>query len=507
MTRFALWLALAPAALAAGPPASWVPARWEGGPLEVVRRAGDKALSVAPVRDAIDRWYDPATLDLLDGAPVNCLLLTLSAGVDPRIETRQLQLVKEYARRAHERGLAVLGLVYPGAAPDPLVSAVKDAQLEGVVLDGEFPGGLEFARGLERRLHAANSAAVVIPIAPARLLRDSAWPVTALAGEPPEIGKADGPVIAGATGGAWIDSNIWLARSMHVGPGNPVWISHRLTAGSPGIASRSLADAAAAGARWIVDLDDQLRAPLLGRDAAALAEWRSLMSDLAWYEGHAGWKAFTASGNVGIVLDTAAGAPDSEEYLNLVARRQIAYRVIYRRELSAAALEGLRAVLAFGIGPPTEAERKLLAAFAHSGGSLLTGPSWGGAPKQQSYTVLAEGEGEIAVYKEDLPDPDTVARDLDDLVPTPELGVGVFNAPSVLSYVCADAAGSRMLIRLVNYATSPAGSVLLWIPGQFRSARLETPDQPPLDLPVKRSGARTEIAVPPLRVFGALLVE
>ena len=102
-----LWLALAPAAVGAGLPATWVPARWEGGPLELARRAGDKALANPQLREAISAWYDPATLRLLDGTPVNCLLLTLSAGADPEIEKRQRQLVMEYARRARARGLAV----------------------------------------------------------------------------------------------------------------------------------------------------------------------------------------------------------------------------------------------------------------------------------------------------------------------------------------------------------------------------------------------------------------
>ena len=111
--RFAVWLLLAPAALFAGQPSSWVPARWDGGPVELVHRAGDKALSDPAVRAAIAGWYDPATLGLLEGTPINCLLLTLSGGADPQIEKRQSQLVKEYARRARERGFATLGLVYP----------------------------------------------------------------------------------------------------------------------------------------------------------------------------------------------------------------------------------------------------------------------------------------------------------------------------------------------------------------------------------------------------------
>lgn len=504
MTRFALWLALAPVALSAGLPASWVPARWDGGPVELARRTGDKALSDPAVRDAISRWYDPTTLGLLDGTPINCLLLTLSGGVDPQVEKRQSQLVKEYARRAHERGIAALGLVYPGADPDLLASAVEDSQLDGVVPEGD----LAFAHRLEQRLRARNSDAPVIPIAPARLLRETAWPVTAVEGVPPGVGKAGDTAIASATAGIWIDSNMWLARSFHAGPDRPVWVSHRPRAGSPGIYSRSLADAAAAGARWIVTLDDDLRARLLHRETGAVAEWRAMMSDLAWFEGRAEWRDFAPFGNVGIVLDTGAGAAvDSEEFLNLVARRQIPYRVIYRRDLGDTALAGLQAVLAFGFAPPTETERKLLTAFAAHGGLVLTGPSWGGAPKEQSYTVLAEGEGEVAVYKDRSPDPEAVARDLNDLVPTPQLGVSIFNAPSVLSNVSASADGKRILIRLANYATAPAESVLVWVTGQFRSARLEAPERPPLELPVRRSGGRTEFTIPTLGIFGAVLLQ
>jgi len=52
---------------------------------------------------------------------------------------------------------------------------------------------------------------------------------------------------------------------------------------------------------------------------------------------HAEWRGFEPFGNVGIVLDVSGPNPaNSEEYLNLVARRQIPYRVIYRSQLSAA---------------------------------------------------------------------------------------------------------------------------------------------------------------------------
>jgi hypothetical protein len=211
---------------------------------------------------------------------------------------------------------------------------------------------------------------------------------------------------------------------------------------------------------------------------------------------------------VGIVLDpTGPNLDHAEECLNLVARRQIPYRVIERSRVGAGALAGLRAVLAFDLAPPAEGERKSLGAFAEAGGLVLSGPSWGSPPKDQSYAVLSAGQGEVAVYKDAAPDPASVARDLNDLVPTPELGVGVFNAPSVLSYVSVSETGDRMLIQLVNYAGQPAESLTVWVTRIFSMARLYVPGSPPVELRVRRSGSRTEIVLPKLPVYGALLLE
>lgn len=194
-----LWLWLMPSALRAGPPAAWIPARWDGGPLEAARRSKDKALADPEVRDAISQWYSPATLNLLAGSPINCLLLTFSAGADPELEKQQQQLVKEYARRARERGLAALGLVYAGADPSAVASAVVDAQLDGLVLEGEFPGGSRFAEQLEKALRSSKSAALVITVAPAAILRKAPWPILAAQGVTPGVGQVGDVATASAT--------------------------------------------------------------------------------------------------------------------------------------------------------------------------------------------------------------------------------------------------------------------------------------------------------------------
>ncbi|HYW43211.1 MAG TPA: hypothetical protein VE959_10175 [Bryobacteraceae bacterium] len=69
-----------------------------------------------------------------------------------------------------------------------------------------------------------------------------------------------------------------------------------------------------------------------------------------------------------------------------------------------------------------------------------------------------------------------------------ELGVNVFNAPSVLSYVSMSDSENCMSIQLVNYADLPAESLTIRIAGKFNAAHLYTPGSAPVDLAVGRSG-------------------
>jgi len=101
------------------------------------------------VREALTKWYEPSTLNLLENTPINCLLVTFSIGAPSEAEASQHQLIKEYALAARKRGVAVLGIVYPGAASRVIAAAAADAQLDGLVLDGEFPA--EFSASLARQ--------------------------------------------------------------------------------------------------------------------------------------------------------------------------------------------------------------------------------------------------------------------------------------------------------------------------------------------------------------------
>ena len=241
---------------------------------------------------------------------------------------------------------------------------------------------------------------------------------------------------AGASAEPWIESNIWLVRSFRLGTEwRPIWINQQPNPSSQGDYVRCVADAAVAGGRWMVAIDDDLRARLFRKDSGALATWRSIAAYLQFGEDHAEWRSFAPYGNLGIILDLAGKNPDiSDEYLNLVTRRHVPYRLILRSELSAASLSSFQAVLAADLAPPTEAERKILCDFAEKGGLVVAGPSWGDPPKDDSYAEVPLGKGRVAVYKEDPPNPESVAKDMLDLLEPEVMGLSVFNVPSAITY-------------------------------------------------------------------------
>ncbi len=507
------FVAFASIGLGAGDPASWVPARWEGGPLELSRRIKDKELAAHPATgEAISQWYAPSTLALLEPTPINCLLVSFSGGAPGEVEKRQHELIAEYARAAHARGIAVLGIVYPGAEPLAAATAAAEAKLDGLVIETGFPNAADFAGKVEGALRASGSSALVLAISSdAGAGRTDKVPLRLLEGVRPSARNlADMGIRATASAEPWIDSNIWLVRSYRSdNERRPVWISQQPNPAAPGDYVRCVADAAVGGGRWIVALDDELRAKLFRKETDALTTWREIGVYLRFAEDHAQWRSFAPYGNLALIVDSASETPEiSNEYLNLVARRQVPYRLVLRSQLSAAALESFQAVLAMDVDPPSAAERGLLRGFAEKGGLVIAGPSWGDAPKDEPYAEIPLGKGRIVVYKDDPPDAGSVARDLLELLTPEVMGLSVFNLPSAIASTSVEPSGKRVLVQVLNYATAPSRRVTIRFNGTFHTARLYTPSSAPVDLKVRNTeNGRTEFVIPELNAWCAIVLE
>lgn len=455
-----------------------VPVRWPGGPLEVARRTGAQA--------AIP------SLDLLRGTPINCLLLAWSGPVDAEIVREQQQLAGVYAKEAHNRGLTVFGLVYAGSEPVQAVAAAVDAHLDGMALEPDFA---DFVRLSQAAEHAAGM--VLIPLqagggAPGiRVLADS------------------GAAVATPTSEPWIDSNLWLVRALRAKGQVPVWLGFALENPSVDNYVRAVADSAAAGGQWVVAPDDGLLSGLANKRPEALAKWHRIAEAQKFFQQQDAWRHFAASGPVAIVRDPVTRYPDiADENLNLIARRRIPYRTMERGALCASALEGLKALLATEISNPTESERSLLKTFAERGGLLVVGPSWGAAvPKDQDYLTQQLGKGQVIVYREESPDPEGLSKNLMHLLGKGNLGIRLFNAPTVLPYLSASDDSKQLLVQMINYASGPSETITVRVRGPYRTARLFGLNGSAVDLPVEKSEQDIELTIEQIQTYAALVLE
>ncbi len=480
-----------------------VPIRWTGGPLELAWRTYTKTLPAdSSVRDALARWYEPATLNLLEDSPANCLLVTWSAPADVALELQQQRLVKGYAQAAHKRGLDVFGIVYAAGDASKIAADAVEASLDGLVLDGNFPP--EFPGALCK---AAGSMLVIEIAKDAAAWRWKSAPIVGVEGVAPSGRNLSEMGIRGAPSSQpWIESNVWLARLLALGStSRSVWISSELKSASAIDYERAVADAFAAGGRWIVALDDALRAKLRDHDASAVDTWRGLSIYLRFSETHSAWRELAPYGNVGLVLDTSTQTDVVDEYLKLATRRQVPYQLISRSELNSESLTKFHAIVATELAPPSAAELKMLREFAENGGVVFVGPSWGGAPKSEPFAEIPAGKGNVIVYKD--PDPEAVAHDLKELLSDNDLGIVPFNVPSVITMASGGAPGHPLLVQLVNYFDRPVEAITLRLSGNFHSARLETPEGAPMDLPLRSEEGRTEVTIPKLLLWGAVSLQ
>jgi hypothetical protein len=485
-------------------PEQWIPIRWTGGPLEVEWRAHTKTLPADnSVRDALARWYEPSTISLLEDSPVNCLLVTWSAPAVASVEAEQQRLVKAYTEAAHKRGLAVLGLVYAAGDASKIAADAAKASLDGLVLDGDFTR--EFPAALRK---AAGSLLVIEITKDAAAWRWESVPIVAVAGVTPSGRNLSEMGIRGSPSSQpWIESNIWLVWSLAIPSSSRlVWISSQLEKPLAVDYERAIADSSTAGGRWIISLDDALRAELRTHNVSALETWSRLATYLNFANTHTAWHALAPYGKVGIVLDPASSPPDRvDEYLKLATRRQVPYQLISRSELNGTGWTKCRAIVATELDPPSSVERKLLQDFAENGGIVFAGPSWGSAPKAEPFVELQAGKGSVTVYKD--PDPDALARDLKEMLSDDDLGVVPFNVPSVISFVSGGTPGQALLVQLVNYFDHPVEAITLRVAGKFHSARLETPEGVATDLPLRNDEGRAEVTIPKLLLWGAVSLQ
>jgi hypothetical protein len=410
------------------------------------------------------------------------------------------------------------------------------AGADGIVLEGiagpyDQQTAVGFVDELQQKLIAANPKARLVPLVsrdsltwfpslPQLFIEDGLWPrvrPTSISFEQGEI------VVAGASQGPWIDLNLWLiAYAQTAGGGQPWHLAFQAdrTAGvepdvvlPKGSLALAAAESAAFGGSFVLSLDDALRIGLNEERPEALEQWKqaiALQDFVSDTSLRSSWKPVN---NTAVVIQNVE---DSEETLNLIGRRGLAYAVVLQKDLEKAPLTPYALVIAMDLPDLGKPGLQHLLAFARAGGIVVTNPPNGPDETFQSAATVDEspnfatysaGKGQWVVYKEPVSNPDEFAQEVRTLIPQEKRSVRLWNAPAVFTRLTSSNEGPHRL-QLVNYALEPIEELQAQVKGSFRGVQFSSPELPhAVSVNVKAKDGFTEFTVPKLNIYGLVTLE
>ena len=482
------------------------PMRWPAGPLEIALREKTKGFT-AEKAEVLRNWLVPASLEILQGTPVNCLVVSWASGL--AADADQQKALKPLIEKGKQAGLSFVGVIENDADKAAAVAAARSAGLSAVMMEGKAPadaGIPVIPRDAAAQMNwGANSRVLSIS--------DGIWP-----GIPQDVNQVGGP-----TNLPWVDSNgavLQIARAL--APGKGVWIEfdppQQATALTAEAYMLGVADPASYGARWVISLDDGMRADLTAKKQPALDTWKKVAGMLAFFEEHKEARTYEPMGPLAVMSNFAGDDwQRSEEAINLLPRIRQPFRVIARSRALGASFEGLQAIYYVDPEAPSAALREKLIAFAKGGGILFVSSKWanpeGPPAKAEPYllfNVHTLGKGRLAVCKEEQPDSYDSVADIQNIISHKNDQLRLYNAPSMNFFYQASAQGGKSMIQLLNYSRRPASDgPLFYVKQPQRTARLVSPE---LASPVAlqwnpQEAGGSELPLPKISVYGAVELE
>ncbi len=347
------------------------------------------------------------------------------------------------------------------------------------------------------------------------LIGDGVWPAMGASG-------ASDSTEAGPTGLPWLEANGWLIRMVRdLAPSAAVWIR----SDPPEDADRADAslyafaqsEARAHGALRPLSLPPRIAAGLAAGNAHAVSWWQKLCAVESWWQQHPDWQSWPTAARL-IVISDFAGPNQyaATEFLNLAARRNLAWRVRHPQSLGGEPLRGAAAVVYVDQAPLQGALLELLEPFVREGGLLVCLDSARGALRglepgggaHPRFHLFRCGKGRVAASREGWEDPYLMAQDVHLLMSRRHDLVRLFNPGSILCWPALSPDRSRMLVHLLNYSRMGAAHdvvVQTWAP--LKSAAMEQPGSERRPAAPRREAGGWELDVEPFDSYCALELE
>ena len=302
---------------------------------------------------------------------------------------------------------------------------------------------------------------------------------------------------------------------MRDGSGRPIWLAHRpkLYRDQPFELPdyiRAVADAAMAGGRWIVALDAGWQAGLAAGDKSTLASWKRLGETIRFFDRRPEWKDLAPQPALVLVHDpNSPSVFTTMDVLNMLAVRHVPHRVLLRADLEAGETPAGAAVLAYDQAPPAGGEHAALQAFADSGGMLLFGPVWamyeykGG----EDFKRVIPRKGTKVAYPAPELNGDKFAGDLRGRIEKKDAAPKIYNVGTIMSRYSVDADGGLSVLQLTEYSDYPTENVTVRLPHVVSRARFLPLEGPEEDLEIYETEHGSEVVVPEVPSYCAIVFE
>ena len=430
------------------------------------------------------RWHssDVKSLELLEGTPVNCLLLEpreWDAGFVTAARSRRMTLVgvvrsADEARRA--AGLKLTAVVIEGKADPAVADAARDAGT-GVIL---LP---------PRSAIRFDSGDAVIGTS------QGLWPGV----EAEHNGKS----VIGPTSTPWINTNGGFLRFVRAAaPDATIWIGVRPPPHTIYPVERygqAIGDAALVGARWVVALDDDLERRLYARDRAAVADWKTIAGYLNYYEQHPEWRGYRAYSRMAVIQGKASGGLLSGSLLDMLASQRSCVRVVPPKRLSGETLKDTRVVLDVDPESLTAPQKQAIDEFVAAGGLVINPPAkWRFPETSDDQIILERRQADKLQSLWEVTYNATVRKNF---------GVRTFNTTGILSSVLASPDGKSVLVHLVNFLDFPGEAITIHVLGKWKKAVMYRLDGVPVEVPVFDVAEGTGVEVEKLPLMATIRME
>jgi hypothetical protein len=442
-------------------------------------------LLIASLADWVPmRWKsaEPASLDLLQGTPVNSIVLERAQWSPPLLEA------------ARARSIATAGVLRP---TDPPEAAKQAAALpfDAIILEGDFA-----------QKPSLDTKATVIELPSRARMRFEGTPVagTIEAVWPGIQAEEGGSAKAAPTGGPWVNTNAGFIRFARAAaaPEMPVWIANQPPPNTVITGERylqAIADAAFVGARWVLAFEDDWMKRFYARESSAMKDWKRIVEQLAYFESHREWKGMQPLSQLAIVQDVDSGALFSGGVLDMIAVKHTPVRTIPARKLSADAMSGSKMAVNVDPSALTDAQKETMRAFARGGGTTLSGPAaW-------KFPVVKPGQ--ITLTDSEVKTLDEIWREVNSMTGRRNLGARLFNVSSMLSNLLQSTDGKTAVLHLINYSGYPVENVTVHLLGKFKTATLIAPGAQPRKLEPYVIEEGTGIDVDSVAVMATLVIE